>query len=498
MEIKMKKLIIAFMAAFMVFSMVTAAFAKPFGSSALVLAVYKNEGSEVLFDLGSIASFSFPYGGEEVEILGSGSWDLSELGGADISELGVGLYAFNPSGDVSLWFATTKAIAGLNNSAINNFKGAVGSLNRYLDNSGDTKVLVKYATDPYTFDKSMNRKSNSPGSYASLNADPAVGEGRFNMMDDKTGLLCAKMYLHGFYQDGNMVGDAPSLALVKVFEDGSVTMSAVPVADGEEQTVDDASEPTWYLDSDGDGYGNPLNSTTASTQPAGYVSDNTDCNDLNGSINPAASETCNGVDDNCNQVIDDGCSSSKSVDNNGSASLKGFDKDYYLNSKLANLQATKTDWIGKDTSFLEAALLSNGLTPEAHYSLYGHKEGLQPNAYFNRAEYILAKARTLYNSGKYSSVTEAQNAFNAAWQGDAYQHYLSHGAAEGINPSNSFDETAYLSDKLSALQQTNDEWTSKTIDDLRLLFQSYDMTVLEHYVKYGKNEGISPTPVSGE
>jgi len=62
------------------------------------------------------------------------------------------------------------------------------------------------------------------------------------------------------------------------------------------------SPVTWYQDSDGDTYGNSAVSQTACSQPTGYVSNSTDCNDSNAAIKPGAPELCanSTVDDNCN------------------------------------------------------------------------------------------------------------------------------------------------------------------------------------------------------
>ena len=64
----------------------------------------------------------------------------------------------------------------------------------------------------------------------------------------------------------------------------------------------------YFADEDGDTYGSPdvfINSCQP-TPPPGYSNDFTDCNDFYFFANPGATETCNGVDDNCDTNIDEG------------------------------------------------------------------------------------------------------------------------------------------------------------------------------------------------
>ena len=73
-------------------------------------------------------------------------------------------------------------------------------------------------------------------------------------------------------------------------------------------TVDEASAVgsiTFYADRDSDGYGDASSTTTACAAPTGYVSDNSYCDDSLGSVNPGEDEICNGIDDDCDSVIDD-------------------------------------------------------------------------------------------------------------------------------------------------------------------------------------------------
>src|SRR5207249_284482 len=67
-----------------------------------------------------------------------------------------------------------------------------------------------------------------------------------------------------------------------------------------------------HRDADGDGYGNPTVTapTCDGSIPAGYVSDNTDCNDVRADVHPGTADTnCNGVDENCDGTADEGYTS---------------------------------------------------------------------------------------------------------------------------------------------------------------------------------------------
>ncbi|MFH1463369.1 MAG: MopE-related protein [Pseudomonadota bacterium] len=81
--------------------------------------------------------------------------------------------------------------------------------------------------------------------------------------------------------------------------------------------VDEDLIETWYADSDGDGYGDSASAMTTCDPPSGWVSDATDCDDGDAAVSPAAKESCNGVDDDCNGSVDDGVLSTWYTDGDG-------------------------------------------------------------------------------------------------------------------------------------------------------------------------------------
>jgi hypothetical protein len=98
--------------------------------------------------------------------------------------------------------------------------------------------------------------------------------------------------------------------------DPTVHPGAIEVCDGVDDDCDDlvdladpsldpATVPLWYVDGDGDGWGDPDRWVRDCFGPPGTVGDDTDCDDADPAVNPAATEVCDGYDDDCDALVDD-------------------------------------------------------------------------------------------------------------------------------------------------------------------------------------------------
>lgn len=91
--------------------------------------------------------------------------------------------------------------------------------------------------------------------------------------------------------------------------DASVYPGAVEVCDGLDNDcdteIDEGLLEESYLDLDGDGFGDPLSPVTGCDGSGGGVADMTDCDDTDASVYPGSEELCDGIDNDCDLVIDE-------------------------------------------------------------------------------------------------------------------------------------------------------------------------------------------------
>lgn len=108
--------------------------------------------------------------------------------------------------------------------------------------------------------------------------------------------------IDGYVEDGSDCDDT----------DPEVNTAGLELCDGVDNNCADGADEstsvdadTWYIDADGDGYGTPEGPVAACSQPEGRVLSKADCNDADPAISPGQSETCGGVDENCDGAVDE-------------------------------------------------------------------------------------------------------------------------------------------------------------------------------------------------
>ena len=101
-------------------------------------------------------------------------------------------------------------------------------------------------------------------------------------------------------------------AATEVCSDPPLDEDCDGLVDDDDPTVDLSTGSTWYVDTDTDGYGDGsaatvLACTTPTVSGRVHVRDNTDCDDTDSAVNPAATEVCDtdDTDENCDGLADD-------------------------------------------------------------------------------------------------------------------------------------------------------------------------------------------------
>ena len=176
-------------------------------------------------------------------------------------------------------------------------------------NSTDASPLVTYAT-PGTYDVSLT-----------------VANGALNDTETLTGYLTVTPS-NTYYLDSDGDGYGSSNSIIDCSPQGdfnatitgdcndndvNINPGATEVCDGidnncNSQIDEGVSQITYYEDVDGDGFGSSNSIIDCSPQGDFNVTIAGDCNDNDVNINPGASESCDGIDNNCDSQIDEGVS----------------------------------------------------------------------------------------------------------------------------------------------------------------------------------------------
>ena len=103
----------------------------------------------------------------------------------------------------------------------------------------------------------------------------------------------------GYVPIGNDCDDTDSGVYPGMFE---VCDGVDNDCDGE---IDEDLSEVWYVDGDGDGFGDPASAVDSCSAGQGYVTDDTDCDDDAPETHPGAVDACDGEDNDCDGDIDE-------------------------------------------------------------------------------------------------------------------------------------------------------------------------------------------------
>jgi hypothetical protein len=252
------------------------------------------------------------------------------------------IYNLPPAATYTLRIVTSTGCETVNKVDINQVPSCVITWYRDKDGDGYGGTTTK-------------QSATQPAGFVSVGGDcrdgnPAVNPGATEICDgldnDCDGLVDEDLPLFTWYRDvdGDGYGrTSPTVlscrkpsgyadnALDCNDNDRSIHPNAPELEDGKDNNCDGqvdeglACRKTWYFDRDGDGFGRSSETRLSCIQPAKYVDNADDCNDNDADVYPGAPELCDGKDNNCNKIKDEGCglitSAEGTKSNNGTKPL---------------------------------------------------------------------------------------------------------------------------------------------------------------------------------
>jgi hypothetical protein len=144
-----------------------------------------------------------------------------------------------------------------------------------------------------------------------------------------------------------------------VYESGAISVigtNAFGCSNSDTLIATIAPSVTYFHDGDGDGFGNLFSGGNFCFQPAGYVTNASDCNDNSASINISATEICNGLDDNCSGQIDEGFVTS--------TYYQDSDSDGYGNVNIFINSCAQAGYVANPSDCNDDDFLINANSPE--------------------------------------------------------------------------------------------------------------------------------------
>jgi hypothetical protein len=187
------------------------------------------------------------------------------------------------------------------------------------DGFGNPATLISACLQPQGFitDFTDCNDNNSNVNTAAVEVCNQIDDDCNGLMDD--GLVFVAYYAD---TDGDGYGDPATLLSSCVQPQGFITDNtdcddsndtaypgAVELCNAIDDDCDGQSDTgvflVYFIDNDGDSFGNPSVSLLACSQPVGYIPNDNDCNDNIAAINPSAEDILgNGIDENCDGQID--------------------------------------------------------------------------------------------------------------------------------------------------------------------------------------------------